>query len=51
MKKSVVSAALVAFIFAASAEGRPPSDWPPLLKVVKRWVVKTFGDEMSVPKP
>lgn len=51
MKRAFAGAVLVSFVFLGSAEARPLSDWTRVVKVVKSWIAKTLGDQMSDPKP
>ena len=52
--RGVVAAAVVVMLAAPAVEAKPTdSGWTPsrLLKAVKRYVVSTFGDGITVPRP
>ena len=55
VRGAVIAAVVVSLV--SPAQARPLDDWAwsgkgsRIVKVIKGWVAKTFGDDMSVPKP
>lgn len=60
MRRVFVRGAVVAAVVVSLAlpvQARPVDDWTwsgkgsRVVKIIKGWIAKTFGDEISIPKP